>query len=222
MQETRRKEKVVLSRKEKETNELRKEVKEKRNTKVSTKGMGEREVSYKRKERKKGLKELEVSVKRKKETTSREREKEGKKRRKTERKVRIQRIQERARKKAKGEERPRKKEEEVREWKEQVVRVGTGYRVRKDEKNPRKRRFDVGYADWKGYERKEGREANIEGSNMARTVVGKGKGCRIKVMNAVCDMEKRREVSDYTGSGILRKSLVGKLKRKPTKAGGKE
>jgi len=115
----------------------------------------------------------------------------------------------------------RKKEtpKECTEWKEQVVRVGTGYRVRKDEKDPRKRRFDVGYADLKSYKRKEGREATVDGSNMGRTVVGKGKDARVKVMNAVCAMEKRRVVSEYTGSGILRKSMVGKLKLKPTKSG---
>jgi len=109
-----------------------------------------------------------------------------------------------------------------REWKEQVVRVGTGYRVRKDEKNPRKRRFDVGYSDLKSYTRKEGREATVEGSNMGRTIVGKGTDARVKVINAVCAMEKRREVSEYTGSGIMRKSRVGKLKLKPTKPSGKE
>lgn len=110
----------------------------------------------------------------------------------------------------------------VTEWKEQVARVGTGYRVRKDEKNPRKRRFDVGYADMKSYTRKEGREASVDSSNMGRTIVGKGKDARVKVMNAVCAMEKRRPASEYTGSGILRKSRVGKLKLKPTKPSGKE
>jgi hypothetical protein len=108
------------------------------------------------------------------------------------------------------------------EWKEQVVRVGTGFRVRRDEKDPRKRRFDVGYSDLKTYQRKEGREVTVESSNMGRTIVGKGKDARVKVMNAVGDLEKRRPVSEYTGSGILRKSLVGKRKLKPTKAGGKE
>jgi len=111
---------------------------------------------------------------------------------------------------------------EVREWKEQVVRVGTGYRVRKDEKNPQKRRFDVGYADLKPYIRKEGREVSVDSSNMGRTIIGKGKDARVKVMNAVSAMEKRRPVSEYTGSGILRKSRVGKLKLKPTKPSGKE
>jgi hypothetical protein len=113
-------------------------------------------------------------------------------------------------------------EQPITEWKEQVVRVGTGYRVRKDEKDPRKRRFDVGYADMKVYKRKDGREAVIDSSNMGRTVIGKCQDARVKVMNAVSAMEKRRRVSEYTGSGILRKSMVGKLKLKSTKAGGKE
>jgi hypothetical protein len=108
------------------------------------------------------------------------------------------------------------------EWKEQVARVGTGYRVRKDEKDVRKRRFDVGYADLKSYKRKDGRDAVIDASNMGRSLIAKGKDARVKVINAVCEMEKRRPVSEYTGSGILRKSIVGKLKLKPTKPSGKE
>jgi hypothetical protein len=103
-------------------------------------------------------------------------------------------------------------------WSEAVVRVGTGYRVRKSEADPRQRRFDVGYADRKVYTRKEGREAKVEGSNMGRTVSGNGPHARVKVMNAVGDREKRRRVSEYTGSGIRRKSRVGKRKLKPTKA----
>ena len=106
---------------------------------------------------------------------------------------------------------------DIQEWTEQVVRVGTGYRVRKDEEDPKKRRFDVGYADRKPYKRKEGREATIDKSNMGRTVIGKGPDARVKVRNAVCAMEKRRRVSEYTGSGIRRKSEVGKQKLKPTK-----
>ena len=120
------------------------------------------------------------------------------------------------------EDRSKKVDQPVTEWKEQVVRVGTGFRVRKDENNPRRRRFDVGFSDMKSYTRKEGREAVIDSSNMGRTLSGKCKDARVKVMNAVSAMEKRRRVSEYTGSGILRKSIVGKLKRKSTKAGGKE
>jgi len=76
----------------------------------------------------------------------------------------------------------------------------------------------VGYADRKVYTRKAGREAKVEGSNMGRTLTAKGPHARVKVMNAVGDREKRRRVSEYTGSGIRRKSRVGKRKLKPTKA----
>jgi hypothetical protein len=41
-------------------------------------------------------------------------------------------------------------------------------------------------------------------------------------MNAVVQLEKRRRVSDYTGSGIRRKSRVGKRKLKPTKPQAKQ
>ena len=107
-------------------------------------------------------------------------------------------------------------------WKEQVVRVGTGYRVRRDEKDNKKRRFDVGYADRKEFKRDKSRDVKVDGSNIGRTVEGKGKDSRVKVMNAVARIEKRRPVSKYTGSGILRKSIVGKMKLKPTKPKGKE
>lgn len=103
------------------------------------------------------------------------------------------------------------------EWKEQIARVGTGYRVRKDEKEGERRWFDVGYSDRKTYKRKPGREARVDQTNTGRTVVGKGKDARVKVINAVVQMEKRRPVSEYTGSGIRRKSRVGKRKLKPTK-----
>jgi hypothetical protein len=106
-------------------------------------------------------------------------------------------------------------------WKEEVARVGTGYRVRRDEKDPRKRRFDVGYADRKEFKRKEGREVQVETSNTGRTLRAKGPDARVKVRNAVCGMEKRRPASPYTGSGIRRKSRVGKRKLKPTKPQGK-
>lgn len=107
------------------------------------------------------------------------------------------------------------------EWKEQLVRVGTGFRVRKDEKDPSRRRFDVGYADVKRYKRKENREVVVDSSSMGRTVIGKGENARVKVMNAVSDIEKRRPVSKYTGSGILRKSMQGKRKLKSTKSSSK-
>jgi hypothetical protein len=136
----------------------------------------------------------------------------GKKRRKKKREE-LQNIQEKEGKQGGAGER---------EWKEQVARVGTGYRVRKDEKDPSRRWFDVGYSDRKTYQRKPGREATVDASNTGRTVRGKGKDARIRVMNAVVQLEKRRRVSDYTGSGIRRKSRVGKRKLKPTKPQAKQ
>lgn len=108
------------------------------------------------------------------------------------------------------------------EWQEHVVRVGTGYRVRQDERNPQRRHFDVGYADRKDYRRKEGRVGKVDGTNMGRRIRGKGKDARVKVINAVSAREKRRPVSEYTGSGIRRKSQVGKRKLKPTKPQAKQ
>jgi len=134
--------------------------------------------------------------------------------------VRAKRKKRREKKRHQREERERNQEtkvEDIKEWKEKVVRVGTGYRVRKDEKDQTRRRFDVGYSDRKVYKRKEGRDAVIDQGNMGRTLVGKGENARVKVMNAVCQREKRRQVSDYTGSGIRRKSRVGTRKLKPTK-----
>jgi len=119
--------------------------------------------------------------------------------------------------KAKGEE-----QGGVQEWKEEIARVGTGYRVRKDEKDGNRRWFDVGYSDRKTYKRKPGREAKVDQSNTGRTVIGKGRDARVKVMNAVVQIEKRRPASEYTGSGIRRKSRVGKLKLKPTKPQAKQ
>lgn len=142
----------------------------------------------------------------------------GKKEKEIRGKRKKRRRNQRARREEKaGEESAKEKTRPVREWKEQIARVGTGYRVRKDEKDPTRRRFDVGYSDRKVYKRKEGRDARIDQSNMGRTLVGKGENARVKVMNAVCQIEKRRQVSDYTGSGIRRKSRVGKRKLKPTK-----
>jgi hypothetical protein len=115
----------------------------------------------------------------------------------------------------------KKKEEEVLEWKVPIARIGTGYRVRLDETNPRRRNFDVGYSDIKTYQIKDGRHATVESSNKGRTLYASGKGCRVRVINAVCSIENRQKVSKYTGSGILRKSRVGRLKLKPTKPVGK-
>jgi len=72
----------------------------------------------------------------------------------------------RVRKRRKGRKERGKREEKrerVTEWKEQVRRVGTGYRVRQDEKNPRRRKLDVGYADRKNV-RKERRKRSESGS----------------------------------------------------------
>lgn len=170
---------------------------------------GRRNQSQRKRVSESGKINLERSVERKGRagsTGKREKEIRGsiKKRREKQRKRRAERT---------GKDKPRK----VIEWKEQIARVGTGYRVRKDEKDSTRRRFDVGYSDRKVYKRKDGREGVIDQSNIGRTLTGKGEDSRVKVMNAVCQIEKRRRVSDYTGSGIRRKSQVGKRKLKPTK-----
>lgn len=177
------------------------------------KGFGGRRENQRKNLGKTGRKNLERSLERQGregETAKREKEIKGKRKKRRERKRggRERKIEKES---AKEKERP------VKEWKEQIARVGTGYRVRKDEKDPTRRRFDVGYSDRKVYKRKEGREGRIDQTNMGRTLVGKGENARVKVMNAVCQIEKRRKVSDYTGSGIRRKSRVGKRKLKPTK-----
>ena len=59
--------------------------------------------------------------------------------------------------------------------------------------------MDVGYTDRKKYKRKEGVEVEVEKNQIGRE----------KVMNAVVEREKRRKVSEYTGSGIVRKERVG-------------
>lgn len=208
---------------------LRKEVEKGRRKAVQKNGRLKYELRYERKEDKRltkdlnSMKELEVSryVPKNKERSDLDYLDQSpfdlKKSRKKERDAVLDEVKRRLSKKGK-----RSNFENVTEWKESVVRVGTGYRVRKDEKNPRKRRFDVGYSDLKSYTRKEGRESSVDSSNMGRTVFGKGENARVKVMNAVCAMEKRRPASEYTGSGILRKSRVGKIKLKPTKPSGKE
>ena len=81
--------------------------------------------------------------------------------------------------------------------------------------------MDVGYTDRKKYKRKEGVEVEVEKNQIGRKRKGKGKKGREKVMNAVVEREKRRKVSEYTGSGIVRKERVGRKKLKPTKARAK-
>lgn len=136
----------------------------------------------------------------------------------------------------------KRKEKADRVWEEERVRVGTGYRVRwanagdtdagmKQEEvggvlaTPRKREFDVGYGDRKTYERKEGMEVELAKNNIGRRIrydvrvsgPRKGMGARERVRNEVCNRERRRKRSVYTGCGRTRKSRVGKKKLKPTK-----
>lgn len=197
--------------------------KERRKTQRTVKTEWERKPQKRRKEGERKRKEVVIRVEGspKREGTSR-RTKERKGRR---RKSREERKRERQEKLVGKEEETKGGKEKTKgketEWKEQVARVGTGFRVRRDEKNPRKRRFDVGYSDRKEYKRKEGVEVQIDQSSTGRTVRAKGPDARVKVMNTVSMMEKRRPVSPYTGSGIRRKERVGKLKLKPTKPQGK-
>jgi hypothetical protein len=100
-------------------------------------------------------------------------------------------------------------------WSTDVVRVGTGYRVYQP--SPGTRSFDVGYSESKVYQRPLGLTAERHKNSMGRTRSMKGPEARMKVMNEVRKLEKRRPVSDYTGCGILHKDKVGKLKLKPTK-----
>jgi hypothetical protein len=227
--EVKRTKTVLLNRSEEDRKIFRKEREERGKKIVQKNARATFEVKYNRKHRKSNRKELEVDRSAKlsqgREDSYQNQGEEWKKRREKELKRRlitVNQIKQFSKEMSRSEEKKQFPTDTVAEWKEQVARVGTGYRVRKDEKDPRKRRFDVGYADLKTYKRKEGREAVVEGSNMGRTLTAKGKDARVKVINAVCDIEKRRPASEYTGSGILRKSLVGKLKLKPTKASGKE
>ena len=60
-------------------------------------------------------------------------------------------------------------------------------------------------------------EVEVEKNQIGRKRKGKGKKGREKVMNAVVEREKRRKVSEYTGSGIVRKERRGRKKLKETK-----
>lgn len=119
----------------------------------------------------------------------------------------------------------KRKEQAVGVWEEEMVRVGTGYRVRWVNQDERKREFDVGYGDMKTYERKPGVEVELAKNNIGRRIrydegrsgTRKGIGARERVMNEVCNRERRRKRSVYTGCGRTRKSRVGKKKLKPTK-----
>jgi hypothetical protein len=99
-------------------------------------------------------------------------------------------------------------------WSMEVVRVGTGYRVRREGD---RRRFDVGYCDRKVHRRKPGREVDRASNQMARTVRSAGPGARVRVMNTVAQRRKLHPASPYTGAGRVRKDRRGLRKRKPTK-----
>lgn len=135
----------------------------------------------------------------------------GKKREK-----RWKRVEKRREGRGKRGEGKRKKEPEN-SWEEEMVRVGTGYRVRWAEGGEKKRVFDVGYSDRKEYVRKEGVEVEVAKNNMGRKLKYVGKEARQQAMNEVCKREGMRKRSVYTGCGRTRKSRVGVKKLKPTK-----
>ena len=112
--------------------------------------------------------------------------------------------------------RGRRKKKEADKWEEEIVRVGTGYRVRRGDA-PGRRKFDVGYGDRKPYKIPMGVEVELGKTNTSRKVKSEGKGARERVMKVVCTRERIRKRSVYTGCGRSRKSRVGKKKLKPTK-----
>ena len=133
------------------------------------------------------------------------------------RKKRWEKVEKRREATEKAGEGKRKKEAE-KVWEEEMVRVGTGYRVRWAEGTGEKKRvFDLGYSDRKEYVREEGVEVEIAKNNIGRTVKYVGEEARQRAMNVVCKREKMRKRSVYTGCGRTRKSRVGKKKLKPTK-----
>jgi hypothetical protein len=117
--------------------------------------------------------------------------------------------------------RGQKEEEKRGRWKEERVRVGTGYRVRSREGKGKEgaRVFDLGYCDLKVRQRKRGVVAKVNDAGTARTREAEGAEARRRVMNTVVEIEKRRPLSAYTGAGVARKSKVGKKKLKSTKRG---
>lgn len=108
----------------------------------------------------------------------------------------------------------KRKGEAPKVWEEELVRVGTGYRVRRVEEH---REFDLGYSDMKKYVREKGVSVEVAKNNMGRTLKYSGEEAREKAMNIVCKRERMRKRSVYTGCGRTRKSRVGKKKLKPTK-----
>ena len=123
----------------------------------------------------------------------------------------------------------RKKKEEEKVWEKEVKRVGTGHRVRREEResmeNPGKKEkrlvLDLVYTDIKKRKIKEGLDVELDKNRMVMKLKGKGKEGRQKRINTVVEREKRRKVSEYTGCGIMRKEKVGAKKLKPTKARAK-
>lgn len=108
------------------------------------------------------------------------------------------------------------KEGGERVWEEDMVRVGTGYRVREGAKGGRRER-DRGYGHRRKHVVGEGRVAEVGKAHTSRKICGKGEGCRQKVINEVYRREARRPRSVYTGCGRSRKSRIGKKKLKSTK-----
>jgi hypothetical protein len=110
---------------------------------------------------------------------------------------------------------------EAETWSEEVVRSGTGYRVRRDGDgaNGGKRLFDVGYCDRKVYPRTHGVTATVAANGQALTLRATGPRARVRVMNAVVAREKLRPLNAYTGAGITRRSRKGAKKLKSTKRG---
>jgi len=97
---------------------------------------------------------------------------------------------------------------------EERVRVGTGYRMRREGTT---RRLDVGFSDVKTYERPQGVSARV-GSNQTTCVVhAEGSDAAVRVGNVVDRLRKIRRRNPYTGTGRVRKSDRRTRKRKPMK-----
>ena len=100
------------------------------------------------------------------------------------------------------------------EAEEDRIRVGTGYRVRRE---GRTRRLDVGFSDVKPFDRPEGVEAKVASSQTGFTLKATGPRARVRLGNAIDRVRHVRPSSAYTGTGILRKRDRGRKKLKPTK-----
>lgn len=100
----------------------------------------------------------------------------------------------------------------------EMVRVGTGYRVRKVE--GKERELDLGFGHIRKYTLGPGVELVEVNKSGRKLWADKQEGPvsgRERVMRDVVGLERRRPLSVYTGCGITRKSRVGKKKLKPTK-----